>query len=100
VKAMSLNQIVATYKRKMNPKVFKEFLSYVHTSVDLNAKNTNSGANKNLAKLQIRQLAEKVIGWNEVDNQVDEDEEVELRVNANSVLRAIQKVSAGKKKKS
>jgi hypothetical protein len=58
IKTMSLLKKAESYKSKMGPDQYKTFMSLVNQSVDLSAKNTKNKQNKDLAELQIEQLAD------------------------------------------
>lgn len=58
---MSLLKKAESYKLKMEPRLYKTFISLVKQSVDLNAKNTKNRKCKDLAEHLIEDLAAKWI---------------------------------------
>lgn len=58
---MSLLKQAEKYKKKMMPGQYVMFINTVKIAVDLNAKNTANFKSRDLAELQIKDLAEKYL---------------------------------------
>jgi predicted dienelactone hydrolase len=58
---MALTKLVESYRKKMHPENYKLFERSCQESVDLTAKNTKNRACRDLAEMQILQLADRYI---------------------------------------
>jgi len=58
---MSLIKHLKSYMRLLSTPEYNDLVKYVEQSVDMNAKNTENFKSKDLAEMQISDLADKVI---------------------------------------
>lgn len=58
---MSLTQRLKSYMRLLSTPKYNELVKNVEQSVDMNAKNTNNFKSKDLAEMQISDLADMII---------------------------------------
>jgi hypothetical protein len=56
---MSLTRLMQSFKKSMEFRQYLDFIALCKQSVDLQAKNTPNRASRDLAELQIRQLANR-----------------------------------------